>query len=80
MITYTVKYRKSGSLFWKKVKDIKGDAIIPNTTIVQLIHNNESLTEINLQDHEVNFSKERFYSIKDRMSKEAGTEVKIDER
>ena len=75
MITYTVKYRKAGSLFWRTVRKVKGDCFIPNTTIMQFIQDDESLTEINLADNEVRYSKERFYSIKERMSLEAGQQI-----
>jgi len=75
MILYTVKYRKSGAFLWRTIRRVKGDAFIPNTFIMQIIREDESLTEINIADHEVKYSKERFYSIKERMSQEAGQSV-----
>ena len=76
MILYSCKYRKSGSLLWHKIKKIKGDAFIPGTLISQIIQEDETNTEINLMDHEVVWSKERFLSIKEKMSSESGVDMK----
>lgn len=75
MMLYTVKYRTPGAFMWRTIRHVKGDALVPNTQILQIIRNDESLTEINMADHEIQFSKERFYSIQERMSREAGQAV-----
>ena len=80
MITYTVKYRKSGTLFWRTITRVKGDCFVPSTSIMQFIREDESLTEINLSDHEVAYSKERYLSIVDRMNREAGQPIQTDPR
>lgn len=76
MTTYTVKYRKNGSLFWRTIKDVKGDCFVPNTSIMQFIQDDETLTEINIAFFEIRYSKERHTSILEQMSKEAGQQIK----
>ena len=80
MTLYTVKYRKAGSFFWHTIRRVKGDVFIPNTLIMQIIQVDETNTEINLVDHEVRYSKERFMSIKERQASEAGQKINIEKR
>ena len=80
MILYSCKYRKSGGFIWRTIKRVKGDAFIPGTLIMQIIQEDETNTEINLVDHEVVWSKERFLSITDRANKDAGQNIPINKR
>ena len=77
MITYTVSYKKTKNLFFKKISKVKGDGILENGISIYFILENETRIEIPCQDTIFKFSKERFYVIKDRMSQEAGQEIKI---
>jgi hypothetical protein len=77
---YSVKYRKAGALFWRGIKNVKGDCFIPNTPIMQIIQADETITGINLMDHEIEWSKDRHYSILERQSNEAGQPVKTEPR
>lgn len=76
MTTYTVKYRPNGSFIWRTIKNVKGDAFIPNTSIIQFIQADETLTEINIALFEIQYSKERHTSILENMSREAGQQIK----
>ena len=75
MITYNVKYKKK--FFWKTIKKCKGDGLLENGIARYFILENETRMEIPCQNMIFKFSKERFYVIKDRMSQEAGQEIKI---
>lgn len=80
MTLYTVKYRKAGSFFWHTIRRVKGDSLIPNTLIMQIIQVDETNTEINLVDHEVQYSKGRYESIKERATTEVGQDLSIKKR
>lgn len=75
MITYTVSYKKIGK--WKKIKNVKGDSHHKGMRII--VCEDETLYEIPL-DYIFKFSKERWLNIKERMSNEAGQEIRIDKR
>ena len=77
MITYTVSYKKTKNLFFKKISKVKGDGILENGIARYFILENETRIEIPCQNMIFKFSKERFYIIKDRVSQEAGQEIKI---
>jgi len=74
MVTYTVKYRKVGSLFSRKIKKVKGDFIANDVEGKPrvLILENEKRIEIPTVDMIFEFSFERFLIIKQRMESEAG--------
>lgn len=89
MITYTVKYKHSKSLFWKKIKRVKGDGFVIQQErgglafafdVRFFILEDESRIEIPTKEYLFKFEKERHYSIKDRMSNEAGQNIRTDPR
>ena len=79
MVTYSVKYRKVGSLFSRKIKKVKGDFIAndvegkPRVLIIE----DETRIELPTVDMIYEFSFERFLVIKQRMDEEAGQSVPI---
>jgi len=77
MITYTVKYKKFGR--WKKLKKVKGDGILENNLVRWFMLEDETRLEIPI-NYKFKFSKERWYSIQERMSNEAGQDVKINKQ
>jgi len=80
MITYTVKYKKINSLFYKTIKKCKGDGFLTEAKSRFFITENEERYEIPWQETIFKFSKERWMSISQRMSQEAGQEIKINKR
>lgn len=81
MMTYTVNFKKTGSLnLWRKLKKVKGDGIVENGLSRFFILEDETRIEIPMQNMIFKFSKERFLSIQQRMSNEAGQEVRINKR
>jgi len=68
-MTYTVKYRKLGSWFWHKVKQVYGDTFIETDKGVilamrVLFLEDKSRMEIPMFQHVFKYSKERFYDMK----------------
>ena len=80
MILYAVKYKKTNGSFWHKIKKVKGDGIVENGISRFFILEDESRVEIPCQNTIFKFSKERFYVIKERMSNEAGQDIKINKQ
>jgi len=81
MITYTVWYKQTKNYFtirngWQKIKNVKGDGIIPETGNRFLVTEDETRYELP-KDCIIKFSKERWYLIKERMSDEAGQDIRI---
>lgn len=78
-MTYTVKVKKIGSLFWKTYKRVKGDFIFKegNDAARVLIFEDESRLEIPLAGHSFLFCSRRFLSIKSQMEKEAGQALPV---
>jgi len=67
-MTYTVKYRKVGSWFWHKVKNVWEDGYIETgkgvTLAMRVLYlEDKSRIEIPIFQHVFKFSKERFYAI-----------------
>jgi hypothetical protein len=79
MITYTVRYRKCGSWFWKKIKKVKGDSVLSESKARLFILEDETRREIPT-DCEFEFSKERFLSITERMELEARQKITLNPR
>jgi len=79
MVTYSVKYRKVGSLFSRKIKKVKGDFIANDVEGKPrvLILEDETRIELPTVDMIYEFSFERFLVIKQRMDEEAGQSVPI---
>lgn len=92
MITYEVKYKRTNSFFWKKLKKVKGDGYVEggfNHATGELINSkdirwfqleDETRIEVPANTYLFEFSKERHFSIKDRMEAEASSSVKTDPR
>jgi hypothetical protein len=81
MITYTVKYRRTGfPSKWKKIKNVKGDGIVENGLTRFFYLEDETRIEIPMPNTIFKFSKERFYSIQERMEEEAGQPLQINKR
>ena len=76
MVTYTVWY-KCPSRRWCKIEEVKGDGIIPETGNRWFICDDETRYEIP-REAIIKFSKERWYLIKERMSNEAGQDIRIE--
>ena len=85
MITYDVKYKRPGGIFWKKIKKVKGDGFVPPSEGCGLygmrwfVCDDETRIEIPATNIFV-LSRERFLLIKERMENEAGQSLKIAER
>jgi hypothetical protein len=81
VITYTVRYRRQGQVFWRKLRNIAGDSIqsdLPTPTRILFFKDNSRL-EIPLTGTEFWFSKGRFDLIVKRMSDEAGQPISLKE-
>jgi hypothetical protein len=79
MILYTCYYK--GKFFWHKIKKVKGDFIAKeNFNIRILILEDETSIQIPVNNRIIKFSKERFYATKEKMSQEAGQEVRTNPR
>ena len=79
---YSVKYKKSNGLFWRKIKGLIGDCIYqaPNGEVLPvrvLFLKDRSRIEIPMTDFILVFSKERFYDIQEQMEAEAGQKISI---
>lgn len=70
--TYTVKYRQPGQIFWRKVKNVKGDGVQDKFRFVT--REDDSIVYFSL-DAEVIFPSERQAIIAHKMSKEAGQPI-----
>ena len=76
-MVYSVKYRKVGSFFWCKIKNVKGDLSMINEglPVRVFILENEVRHEIPALEHEFVFSKERHSMILVNMEKQAGQKI-----
>jgi hypothetical protein len=75
---YTVKFRKSGSFFWSKIK-VKGDLSMMQEGLAMrvFILENDARVEIPALSYEFWFSKERHLSILKNMEKESGQKIGV---
>ena len=74
-MNYQVKYKPVHSLFWKSISKVKGDGILEETGQRFFILEDETRVELPTANMLFRFSKERFYSIKQQMEKEAGRPI-----
>ncbi len=90
-MTYTVRYKKINSLFWRSLKRVKGDGFIeggplqagPNGQVIGpanlpirwFILEDETRVEIPAMGYLFRFSPQRFMNIKKRMEAEAGQPI-----
>jgi len=76
---YTVKYKKPGWLFWRKLKRVKGDGIVMETGNSRFFILDDE-TRIELPTKFIfKFDRERFFVIKQDMEEEARQRVKAAE-
>lgn len=77
-MTYTVKYKRKGSFFWKTIKNVRADFVPTDLESVRvLILSDETRIEIPLRETEFWFSRDRFLSIKAKVDQEAGQVVPV---
>ncbi|KKK87037.1 hypothetical protein LCGC14_2757260 [marine sediment metagenome] len=80
-MVYSVKYKRLKWLSsWKKLKRVKGDGLMENGLNRFFILEDETRIEIPIQHYVFQFSKERFYSVKERLDEEAGQPVQVKKR
>lgn len=82
-MTYSVKYRKIGSIFWRKIQNIKGDGICvdPKNNMIPyrfFITEREERIEVSMHGMEFFFNSDRFLKTKTEMEKEVGHRIPID--
>lgn len=88
-MTYTVKYKKTNSFFWKRLKNVQGDGILDLVTEQSsgkikksvlpfrwFLLVDKSRIEIPMDGMLFQFCKNRFYSIKENIEKETGQKVR----
>ena len=83
MMLYTVKYKYKNDIFWKIIKNVKGDGFIISEhgfhyDVRYFILNDESRIEVSTKNCIFKFSKERYMSIVERMEIDAKQKVPID--
>lgn len=73
-MNYQVRYKSKNSLFWKVIKNVKGDGIMTdaNYQMRYFILSDESRIEVPMIDMIFEFSKERYMIIKENINKEIG--------
>ena len=78
-MSYNLKYKKSGAIFWKILKGVKGDGFIDESSNGRSSNSarffillDESRVEIPSEDHIFKFSKERHFLILDQVKKDTG--------
>jgi len=85
---YTVYYKKPGSLFWKKIKRVKGDTVLvrddkrdPRSLPVRVIFcDDETRYELPLNTLILKFSPDRYTHILREMEKQAGQKITTNSR
>ena len=77
MKLYTVKYKHERAWFWHTIKRVKADAGDPEGHWKIIITEDECQYHFPIRTTVFKYSKDRFYSIKERMDEEAGQVVPI---
>ena len=77
-MNYTVKFKTEKNWFWKTLKKVKGDGIMPDSAVPTrfFILEDESRLEIPIAGTLFSFSYERFLMIKQSMEKEANQDIR----
>jgi len=77
-MTYTVKFKTEKDWFWKTLKRVKGDGIMPDSHVPTryFILEDETRIEIPITGTLFTFSHERFLVIRQSMEKEANQDIK----
>jgi len=83
-MVYTVKFKKPGALFWRKIKNVAGDTVMRDDTpkigtnqpfnVRVLFLSDKTRIEIPMS-YIIKFSKERHFDIKEQMEKESGQRI-----
>ncbi len=76
MMLYSVKYKKPGSLFFRTIKNVKGDGICDGMQSRFFILSDETRIELPCSCHFI-FSSERFIAIKNLMEQQAGQTIPV---
>ena len=71
---YNVRYRDSKSFFWKKITEVIGDGVVPETNSRYFIRKNDERIEIP-STYIFKFSKERTTMILKNAEKETGNKI-----
>jgi len=81
-MTYTVKFKTEKDWFWKTLKKVKGDGLMPDSPVPTrfFILEDETRIEIPITGTIFKFSNERFLMIKQNMEKEANQEIRVNNR
>ena len=76
---FHVKYKQRGQLFWRTVKNVKGDTnqSVCGDSHLMLIFADESCLLIPIEGTQFKFDKERHYLILKRMEAEAGQKITL---
>ena len=74
---YSVKYKINGHLFYRKIRKVKGDGIMPENGNRFFILEDETRIEIPTRQTVFRFSPKRFMNIKTQMEKEAAQDIKV---
>ncbi len=75
-MTYTVKYRCPGQLFWRTIKRVIGDGIQAECGFTWFVLQDNSAIRIPITS-EVKFSKERVISTVEKMRAESGQNITL---
>jgi len=70
--TYTVQYRQPGQLFWRKLKNVKGDAV--EEGFRWFLQDDDTITYVSL-NAEVRFPPARAQITMHKMSRESGQPI-----
>lgn len=87
---YTVYYKRTNQIFWRKIKDVVGDLKLDSSTVDgsgnsmpfsyplwEFVRENQEIIRVPMENVIVRFSKERFMCIRQKMETEAGQQMKL---
>lgn len=79
MTTYTVRYRKIGQLFWRHIRKVKADWVMPGVAVAVRCFEtvNGNRFEIAMDGVAFSYGKERLQVIVSNMSKESGQKISV---
>ena len=77
MKLYTVKYKNENQWFWRTIRRVKGDVCDDKNFWKIIITEDESQYHFPIATTMFQYSKDRFYSIKEKMDEDAGQVVPI---
>ena len=74
---YSVKYKRTGSFFWKSIKKIKGDGVIESIAHRFFILDDETRVEIPMKNMIFKFDHNRFLAIQQQMEQESAQKMSV---